>query len=105
MSTITPASGSPMPAPMPNIALSSPMAAGTRSARERVADDPEGQREDPAGHALHHASGDQHPIDPAERAHRRARGEHEQHAGEHAALAERSPSLPINGVATDAESR
>ena len=46
-----------------------PEPAGHALRRERVADDPEGEREDAAGHALDHAAGDQHADRVRQRAH------------------------------------
>ena len=53
-----------MPPPMPKIAQTIASAAGDAGGREGVADDPEREREDTAGHALQQAPGD-HDLDRA----------------------------------------
>ena len=63
-----------------------PQTAGHLVGRERVADDPERQREHAAGHALDHAAQDQHRDRVGERADHAANREQQQHEREHAAL-------------------
>jgi hypothetical protein len=63
------------------------MAAGDLLARERVADDAEGQREDAGGRALDDPAGDEHLDRARERVDDAAGGEERHDDGEHAPLA------------------
>jgi hypothetical protein len=69
-STITPERTTPMPPPTPRIAERG-RSARDLLARELVADDPEGEREDAAGDALDEAGGD---LQGERRGQRRDRG-------------------------------
>ena len=91
---------------MPRIADISPMLPGHPLARELVADDPEGEREDAAADALDDAGDDQHARASGERGEQRAGGE-DQRASTRAArsLPYMSPSRPMIGVPTEADSR
>ena len=96
-STITPASAGPSAAPTPRLTESVPIAAHARGLRERVADDPVGEREDAARGALEDAPADQQRQAVAERADDRAGDEHDHDGGEH-------PAPPVE-VAEPADQR
>ena len=104
-STIRPAITSPTPPPMPNVALIPPIAVDDALGRERLADDPEREREDAAADALDDAPEHEHAERRRERAHRAAGGERQQHTVRTRPRPNRSPSLPTIGVATAAASR
>ena len=74
--------------------------------RERVADDPEGEREDAARDALDHAAGDQHARSSGASAHTAPpSAKITSTPVSTRPLPNRSPSLPTIGVEIDAESR
>ena len=106
MSTITPLSTRPAPPPMPNVARDQADGGRDALARELVADDPEGEREDGAGDALDRAGGDEHLDRVRQRAHERAdRRTRRARARSTRSLPNMSPSRPTIGVAIEAVSR
>jgi hypothetical protein len=62
-------------------------ASGDLLARKLIPHDPEGEREDPAGHTLNHASGDQQRQRMRERRQQRPAGEDDERPDEHMLLA------------------
>ena len=87
LSTMTPDSGSPIPPPIPKIALTSPSPVATRSGGNVSRTMPKASGNTPPATPWITRPTSSSSIECAERAHHAAEREHEQHDGEGAALA------------------
>ena len=96
-----PASTRPTPPPIPNMAEIVPIAGGHPLARELVADDADGQREDRAAGALDRPAGDQDGQRAARRATSEPGAEDASEMSSQRSLPYMSPSRPSSGVAID----